>query len=185
MSLRPPDAASGASALYLRDGTPDDAEDVEAVHYSSREAVYKDRTSDWPPPGLDRSGRVARWRRWLADPEIVSIVAVDERQIVGFCTIRTSADEDSDPKRVAEMPTLYVQPQSWGRGVGRALCDEAITRCIAMGFRTLTLWVLDLNTQARGFYEAFGFVPDGRSKVDEATSESLVAHRYRIALGEV
>lgn len=181
MSIRPPDAPSGVH-ITLRDGTPDDAEAVEAVHYSSREAVYKDRTADWPPPGLDRAGRVARWRRWLEDPRIVSIVALEAGRITGFCTLRPSGDEDADPALVAEMPTLYVDPHSWGRGLGRALCDEAITRAIAKGFRDLTLWVLEMNTQARGFYEAFGFLPDGHSKVDEATSESLVAHRYRIVL---
>lgn len=178
MNFRPPNA----SRLQLRDGTPEDAEAVEAVHYSSREAVYKDRTADWPPPGLDRSGRIARWKRWLSDPQIVSIVAIEEGQLAGFCTIRPSGDADADSNQVAEMPTLYVRPESWGHGLGRALCDEAIARSIASGFRDLTLWVLDMNTQATGFYEAFGFAPDGSSKVDEATSESLVAHRYRISL---
>lgn len=182
MSFRPPDAAIGARGIRLRDGTPDDAEDVEGVHYSSREAVYKGRTTDWPPPGLDQAGRVARWRRWLADPEIVSIVAIDQGSIVGFCTIRRSRDEDADPDQIVEMPTLYVSPQAWGRGLGRMLCDEAIIRSRAMGFRELTLWVLDINEQARGFYEAYGFVADGHSKIDEATSESLVAYRYRITL---
>jgi ribosomal protein S18 acetylase RimI-like enzyme len=183
MSLRPPNAAAGASLVKLRDGTPEDAEAIEAVHYSSREAVYKDRTSDWPPPGLDRAGRIARWKRWLSDPDIVSIVAVQDGQLAGFCTIRPSADADADPALIAEMPTLYVRPESWGHGLGKALCDEAIARLIEIGFRELTLWVLDMNTQATGFYEAFGFAADGASKVDEATSESLVAHRYRIALG--
>ncbi|MEM7418062.1 MAG: GNAT family N-acetyltransferase [Gemmatimonadota bacterium] len=168
--------------LVIRDGTVDDALAIEAVHYASREAVYKDRTSDWPPRGLDRSGRVARWMSWLSDPEITCLVADGEGDIAGFCTIRRSGDPDATSGTTAEMPTLYVRPDSWSRGVGRRLCDEAIERARAQGFDELTLWVLELNGRAQAFYEEFGFAPDGTTKVDEATSEGLVAHRYRIRL---
>lgn len=173
---------SPVGPLVIRDGAVDDALAIEAVHYSSREAVYKDRTADWPPRGLDRTGRVTRWMAWLADPEIECLVADEAGAIAGFCTIRPSRDTDAKPGKTAEMPTLYVHPDSWSQGVGRRLCEEALERARAQGFEELTLWVLKLNARARAFYEEFGFEPDGTNKVDEATSEGLVAHRYRIRL---
>jgi len=127
--------------LVLRDGTTADAEAVEAVHYTAREAVYEGRTADWPPAGPDREGRVERWRTWLGDPEIHCMVGTEADDLVGFCTVRASHDADVDPTRVAEMPTLYVAPPFWRRGYGQALCSAAAGRAWDLGFVDLTLWV--------------------------------------------
>jgi ribosomal protein S18 acetylase RimI-like enzyme len=177
----PTGAASPLDTLELRDGSVEDAQAIEAVHYASREAVYLGRVSDWPPAGPDRAGRIARWREWLSAPDIECIVAVDRGTIVGFCTVRRSPDEDAGAD-VAEMPTLYVDPGSWRRGVGSALCRAGLERAAALGCDELTLWVLEMNVDARRFYERFGFVEDGATKVDEGTRERLRACRYRIAL---
>lgn len=177
----PTGAAFPLEAIELRDGSVEDAEAIEAVHYASREAVYLGRVADWPPAGPDRAGRVARWREWLASPDIGCTVAVAGDTIVGFCTVRRSQDEDAG-RDVAEMPTLYVDPGSWRRGVGRALCAAGLERAEELGCHELTLWVLEMNVDARRFYEAFGFSEDGATKVDEGTRERLLARRYRIAL---
>lgn len=181
-SAEPSRASSSPGEFVVRDAVADDASAIEAVHYASREAAYKDRTADWPPRGPDRSGRVARWMRWLADPEITCVVATEGKELAGFCTICPSRDEDADPAHVAEMPTLYVRPSSWSQGVGRMLCEVVVNRARRAGFTELTLWVLDINSRACAFYEEFGFEPDGASKIDEETTENLVAKRYRMHL---
>jgi len=174
--------SSEPSDIRLRDGSVSDAEAVEAVHYASREAVYAGRTADWPPPGPDRRGRIERWKAWLADDEITAVIAEQRGEVIGFCTIRPSQDEDAGA-HVAEMPTLYVRPDFWHRGLGRILCSECLDRAGERGFRELTLWVLDMNRRARDFYQKMGFTADGATKIDELTSERLVALRYRIDLG--
>jgi ribosomal protein S18 acetylase RimI-like enzyme len=192
MKTDSPSARDGSSLtghIELRDGAVTDAEAIEAVHYAAREAVYAGRTADWPPVGPDRPGRIDRWRTWLGDPEIHCIVGVDAGhvdggELVGFCTVRASKDTDVDPARIAEMPTLYVAPAFWQRGFGRELCTAAVGRARDLGFEDLTLWVLEINDRARRFYEAFGFVRDGKTKVDEMTTEGLVAQRYRVRLTE-
>jgi GNAT superfamily N-acetyltransferase len=177
----PKGTASPLDTIELRKGSVEDAEAIEAVHYASREAVYLGRVADWPPAGPDRAGRIARWREWLSSPEIEAVVAVDAGTIVGFCTVRRSLDEDAG-EGVAEMPTLYVDPGYWRKGLGRRLCSAGLERAAAMGCDELTLWVLEMNDDARRFYEIFGFAEDGTTKVDEGTRERLVARRYRIAL---
>ena len=174
--------AETRDALRLRDGCVEDSDAIEAVHYASREAVYSHKVADWPPIGPDRSGRVELWSQWLSDPDIVSIVGEVSGDIVGFCTIRASGDDDADATVVAEMPTLYVSPEAWGRGHGRVLCQDALRRAREGGFEVLTLWVLEMNTRARRFYSAFGFTLDAASKTVEGTSEGLIALRYRIQL---
>lgn len=173
--------SSEPGILRIREGRVADAEAVEAVHYAAREAVYAGKVADWPPPGPDREGRIERWKEWLADPEISCVVGDVDGEIVGFCTIRPSHDEDAGPK-TAEMPTLYVRPDDWHRGYGQGLCLAALRRARQRGFEVLTLWVLEMNERARAFYREFGFHPDGGTKVDELTVERLVAFRYRIDL---
>lgn len=174
--------ASDPGDIRIREGKVSDAEAVEAVHYSSREAVYAGRTADWPPPGPDRKGRVERWRSWLADDDITALIAEHHGEVVGFCTIRRSQDDGAN-EASAEMPTLYVRPDFWHRGLGRVLCNAALQRARERGFRELTLWVLEMNGRARDFYRKVGFAADGATKVDELTSERLLALRYRIDLG--
>ena len=177
----PGGAASPLDSIELRDGRETDAAAIEAVHFASREAVYRGRVFDWPPLGPDRAGRIALWRAWLSSPEIEAVVAVDAGVIVGFCTVRRSMDDDAR-KETAEMPTLYVHPDHWRRGVGQALCSAGLDRALAMGCDELTLWVLEMNEEARRFYSAFGFTEEPATKVDEGTRERLVARRYHIAL---
>jgi GNAT superfamily N-acetyltransferase len=177
-----PRGARAAGLFALREAGVDDAEEIEAIHWSAREAVYDGRVADWPPTGPDRSGRIERWRSWLASPSVTCFVAEEDGRMLGFVTLRASQDEDAG-HGVAEMPTLYVDPKAWRRGVGELLSRAAVERAAEMGFNELTLWVVELNEQARAFYHAFGFHPDGASQVDEDTTERLVAHRYRLDLG--
>ena len=44
--------------------------------------------------------------------------------IVGFIDVGASRDEDAD----AELFSLYVHPDSWGTGVGRALIEAGEQR---------------------------------------------------------
>lgn len=186
MSVKGPDQgeAHGADPLRIRDAVTADAKEIEAVHYSSREAAYGERVPEWPPSGPDQAGRIARWERWLANTEISCLVRETGGSIVGFCTVRPSPDADADRSAVAEMPTLYVRPDAWRKGHGRALCAAGLERAVERGFRGLTLWVLEVNTPACAFYEAFGFRFDGVTKIDMSSRDGLVARRYRLDLAE-
>lgn len=179
-----PPADARAAPMQIRSATVEDALAIEAIHFASRDAVYRGRIPDWPRHGPAQPERVERWRSWLADPDIVALVAEVDGAIVGFVTVRATADEHADPKRIAEMPTLYVHPEHWRRGVGRALCDAALAEARVRGFGELTLWVVDLNEDARRFYTRYGFAEDGATTVDRgALGEiSVSARRYRIAL---
>ena len=52
-------------------------------------------------------------------------------------------------------------PKWWGRGVSRLLLAVAVRMLAEVGLDDITLWVLEGNQQARRFYEACGFKPDG------------------------
>ncbi len=146
--------------------------------------MYRGRIPDWGEVGPDRADRVARWYRWLTNPEITALVGEVGGEIVGFVTVRGTTDEDEDPTVVAEMPTLYVHPDHWRRGYGACLCSAALTEAAGSGYEELTLWVVDVNVEAHGFYTKHGFAEDGATTIDAGASNQVdvTARRYRISL---
>ncbi len=168
----------------IRDARPGDAEAISEVHQASREALYRGRIPDALVDVLSPEERLERWKEWLSDPAVTTIVGEEDGRIVGFSTLRAAVDPDLDGATVAEMPTLYVHPTHWRRGWGTALCGEIERRSVRQGFRLLTLWVMEMNERARAFYVARGFSKDGAEKLAEAPDPiALKALRYRKELG--
>lgn len=64
----------------------------------------------------------------------------------------------------AELYAIYVRPRMWSAGAGRALLAAVTERASALGYATLSLWVLEANSRARQFYERAGFTLTGESK---------------------
>ncbi|WP_292896738.1 MULTISPECIES: GNAT family N-acetyltransferase [unclassified Nitratireductor] len=67
---------------------------------------------------------------------------------------------------------LFLDPAFHGRGLGRALMDDAVAR---MG--TLELDVFVKNDLGRSFYARYGFVPI-EERIDEPTGEPVLHLRY-------
>ena len=65
--------------------------------------------------------------------------------------------------QVGELYALYVHPDWWSTGTGRALMDRVLGTASAAGYLSVRLWVLRDNSRARRFYERAGFAPDGAS----------------------
>jgi GNAT superfamily N-acetyltransferase len=76
-----------------------------------------------------------------------------------------------------ELYAIYVDPDSWSTGVGRALIARAEER-LAEEYDEATLWVLDDNPRARRFYERAGWAPDGASKREERLGVAALEVRY-------
>jgi N-acetylglutamate synthase-like GNAT family acetyltransferase len=67
--------------------------------------------------------------------------------VVGFATVEVTGD-------AAELVDLFVEPESMGRGVGRALVADAVSDLAASGVRELRV---DANPHAHAFYVSVGF----------------------------
>jgi len=77
------------------------------------------------------------------------IVAEMDGVIVGFAAIVGG-----------ELDGLFVEPDLWGRGIGRVLVDVATHEARTKG---LSLTVI-ANPSARGFYESCGFRVEGEAQ---------------------
>jgi ribosomal protein S18 acetylase RimI-like enzyme len=125
------------------------------------------------------------WQRMLA--------AVEGRDVVGYATFGPELDVLTMPwpypptaagwaGETAELYALYVHPDWWSTGTGRALTDQVLAQVRAAGYTGITLWVLESNARARRFYGRAGFAADGaRHLLDDLGGITEI--RYRRALG--
>ena len=98
-------------------------------------------------------------------------------RIAGFVSFGESRDQDTRGR--GEVYALYVDPESYGGGIGRMLMAEARRRLVADGFPEAILWVLQGNDRARGFYERERWLPDGTSRVEQPYGIVSNVDRFR------
>ncbi|MFI6927522.1 GNAT family N-acetyltransferase [Nonomuraea spiralis] len=171
--------------MRIRQATSADAGAIAEVHVRSWQAAYRGLVPQDHLDGMNAAARRPAWERWLARtawPREGTLVAEADGQVVGFTGLLPARDEDEDGASVAEVATIYLVPESWGQGIGRALMDAAVAALTRAGYRQAVLWVLDANVRARRFYEAAGWHDDGVVKDDDSRGFVLTEVRYRYPL---
>lgn len=175
------DRANGSDAV--RPAVLEDAPAIAAVHVRSWQAAYRGLIPDAVLISLSVERRMAFWADTITDLEPPTGVWVAERDgaVAGFVHVRRSKDQGAEPS-VGEVGAIYLMPEAWSRGLGRALLDAAVVELGRNGFEAATLWVFRDNARARRFYERAGWAPDGEAKSIEIGAVSLAEVRYRIDL---
>jgi GNAT superfamily N-acetyltransferase len=152
--------------VELRRARIGDERAVADVHVRSWQVGYRGLVADDHLDGLRPDDRAAAYTFGADDP--LTIVAVTDR-IRGFVTLSPGA---------GELWALYVDPEAWGTGLGRALIVEAERR-LARHHTAATLWVLTGNVRARRFYEVAGWRSDGTERRDRVWGVVLDEVGYR------
>jgi GNAT superfamily N-acetyltransferase len=111
---------------------------IAEVHEQTACVAYAHIFPDQPFP---REETLARWQGFSGQ----IIVAEEDNAVIGFVALDES-----------ELHALYVLPNCQGRGVGSQLLQAACTISI--------LWVLQENHSARKFYEAHGWMAEGKKR---------------------
>jgi ribosomal protein S18 acetylase RimI-like enzyme len=146
----------------LRLATVDDAQPIAEMHVRTWQAAYAHVLPASFLSSLDAAARAVRWRTSLAEPPpTATYVAIDEG-VIGFVSVGPDRSEPA----FGEVYAIYVAPSHWSSGAGLGLMRAAQRHLVAAGFTKIRLWVLEDNPRARGFYERYGFVPDGATRLD-------------------
>lgn len=154
---------------------------VAGVHVRSWQAAYRGLMPDAYLDGLDPDDRATQYTFGSDDPLPQStIVSVEDGTIDGFATVGPT--RDADLPDTGEVYALYVDPGSWGRGVGRLLMETARSRLSHLGCPQALLWVLKGNGRAQHFYEIDGWVLDGARRSEERWGVATDEVRYRRTL---
>ena len=92
----------------------------------------------------------------------VVLIAEEDGDRIGFLALLFDIPDEVTLTEQAFVAYTAVEPRARGRGVGRALLEEAEIFARAMGRGYLSLMVTDENAPARGLYERSGFVTERR-----------------------
>src|SRR5207247_10904924 len=150
------------------------------------QVAYRGHMPDEFLDGLDVEKRTKMWRVLTQDPEKSIFVAEDrDGNIVGFSALGPSRDADANPN-TAEVGAIYVHPEKWKKGIGRALLSASLDQVRTREFDQITLWVLEANQRARSFYEWVGMFQVGAMKDDDHWKGFAIRDvRYRLNLQTV
>ncbi len=173
----------GLDAPVVRPARPDDAAGIATAHVRSWQSAYRGIVPVAVLDSLSIDRRASWWRGELTEMAPPTACWVVERsgRVVGFASIGAARGDSASPG-VAELFAIYLEPEAWSQGLGRALMDQAVAGLRGGGFREAILWVLADNARGRRFYELAGWRPDGATMDWETSGATLPEVRYRIEL---
>jgi len=148
-----------------------DLEACAALHHSSQRESEKGVIFDTDLDRHDLDHFINNWQEWTSMNDMDIIIAENNNDIVGLCIsgkIRTRPDFDKGivPKYGSEIYALYVHPDHFRKGTGRALFTHAVGTLKDQKQKSLLLWTLKKNKRACAFYDSFGGSKIGKKRVD-------------------
>lgn len=156
--------------MTIRDAEVADAPAIGEVHVASWQAAYAGLMPDDFLARLSAESRAASWARRIGEGVGQVLVAEEDGVIAGFAAFGDG-----------QLFALYLLPEYWGRGLGRALHDRVVEE---LPGDSAVLWVLSTNERAKAFYVRQGWVADGASQTEtiEDGRVTLEELRFRRSL---
>jgi GNAT superfamily N-acetyltransferase len=177
---RPVECADTATMTEVRAAVPEDSYDVARVQVRSWQSAYRGLIAQEYLDSLRPEVWASKYTFGRMGLKLPSTqVAVDGSTICGLTT--TGLCRDIDLANFGELVTIYVDPAYMRTGVGRLLMSAARERLRRVGVMQASLWVLDGNVRARGFYEHDGWRCDGTRRTRSYGDVPVDEVRYRCA----
>lgn len=164
--------------MHIRPASPVDALAIETIRVHGWRTAYRHVYPVAELDGLPIDPERWRARLHVPPPGWTTVVCEDGERVVGFASSGPSRDEDE----IGELYAIYVDPDAWSTGAGRALMTTAEER-LAAAYDAALLWVLEENPRARRFYERAGWAPDGTRKAELRLGVRAAEVRYRKDFG--
>ena len=164
----------------VRSARPDDSRRLAEIHVTSWREAYQGLLPDEFLRALSVDSRHEWWSRRLSALEKGGevLIVADSEIPEGFAFLGPCSETEG------EIYAIYIDPQRWRRGLGRALLEAAERALHRGGFSQAILWVLEGNQRGRSFYENQGWRPDGALKIEEIGGSQVTELRYRKNLGD-
>jgi GNAT superfamily N-acetyltransferase len=164
----------------IRSARLDDADALGLIHVRAWQTAYRGVMSDDYLDGLRPEDRAEMWRRGVSraqGEQRVSVIEFDG-DVVGFAASGCEAAEVTDG-HTGELYAINLDPDQWGKGLGRALLRYVTQALTDAGYWSAVLWVVPENERARGLYESEGWVDDGVSRDVDLLGVTVTEMRYR------
>jgi ribosomal protein S18 acetylase RimI-like enzyme len=165
-------------SYVIRAATPADYDQTCAVFAELHRFHYEALPHAFRPidgPALSR----ADFLDWVTDPDGALFVAESEGRLLGLarCAVRTYEGWSGIvPRRVAHVPSLGVQQEARGTGIGRALMQRVHAWAQERGLAAVELDVWAFNEGALAFYGALGYQTTRRMMARDVSELALRDH---------
>jgi ribosomal protein S18 acetylase RimI-like enzyme len=170
---------AATEGLLIRDATIDDANDMGRLHVRAWQAGYRGVMPDEYLDQLRADERIEMWRGILAQPDHSPLlVALVDDHVVGFASFGSERTPASG-QACGELYAMNVDPDQWGRSIGRTLLRRVTDELTGMGLREAVLWVVPQNERARSLYESEGWRADGGESTEDILGVTVASIRYR------
>jgi ribosomal protein S18 acetylase RimI-like enzyme len=129
---------------------------------------------------LAASYGVAQQTKELVDPNVITLLAVSNGELVAFAQIcRNHPPACVTQEQAVEVHRFYVDRPAHGSGIARMLMSEVRRVALELGARHVWLGVWERNARAIAFYKKTGFIDVGSHDFyvgsDRQTDRVLVA----------
>ncbi len=162
----------------VRVAVPADAGGIAGVHIAAWRVAYRGVFTGDFLGSMDLDVRTGWWEALLLRGQRVTYVVDGPDSIAGFCLIG-----EGDGDGWGEVFAIYVHPELWGQGIGRALLNAGEAHLAANGLERALLWVLEGNGPARAFYERQGWLKGKPIRLETIGGTEITEVRYEKALG--
>lgn len=162
------------SGWVVRLARPSDASGLARVHVESWQRAYQGLVDPEYLAGLDIEERASGWearlvtslgadltlRAWSSGKRAgrTELLIDPEGLVQGFVSYgpRRPVPGVAEDSSQGELYALYVHPDVWGLGGGRALYERCLGALRLAGFQSVTIWTMRGAAQARAFYKRQG-----------------------------
>ena len=162
-------------AMNIEKITRDTAAQTSYIYAMSWKTGYKGII---PQSYLDQIS-LERWANRLGNEHEdfqADYIVSDHGKFVATSSI--SKARDTQYRGWGEIISIYVLPEEFRKGYGRALFSYVTNQLKENGFSQIYLWVLEENQRARAFYEAMGFHANGDRITQNIGGKDLIEVRY-------
>jgi ribosomal protein S18 acetylase RimI-like enzyme len=134
---------------------PKDAADVARIYIDSWHDTYPAVLSRAMLCAMTPQGQTARWHSTIRSQRREAVLVAEDAKagIVAMSSLGPSRDKSLGYD--GEVYTLYVDPNYFGRGVGRTLLNGGFEVLRGRGYGSCVIWAHARNN-ARFFYETMG-----------------------------
>lgn len=160
--------------LTIKKAKKTQVEDVANIHFMSWGVAYAELLPDeYISQENSLAAKIEMWQKVIAHPNVSVWLAHDSidgsnQQSVGFIGYFNKGNN-------YEITTLYVLPNYQHVGVGSKLMSVALKEIFACNPNAnLSLWVLETNIAAIGFYKKQGFIASGEKNEDIFEGKKIV-----------
>jgi GNAT superfamily N-acetyltransferase len=175
-----------ARMIHIRPAEAADGPAIAQIRAESWRMVYADVLPAQTLADLTTPEAIAQEGQWRSEHSMDGVLIADAPGagetgeaggpdgLIGFAAFGPERGEEDEPGQPhgeppdhgrAELYAIYVVPDQWSTGVGRALMHGVLGLAAGAGYTDISLWVVEANERARRFYELAGFWLTGESLV--------------------